>query len=175
MELKEELKKPYTKEQRLDFITNVIYKKHYELRETVRALQAWGKTDAEILEDLKKEKYDEANRGAKNFLESGDALYEFAPGKHIEAFDGNMSKMTGYLLAFESGIYQPGDTVVWVTKEDEIVNLTREQIADILVGISKVQASVWSVQFPAYVAQIEAAKTISEVQGIVIKYNDKIS
>ena len=132
-------------------------------------------TNSEQLEKFRTLKYDEANEGAKKFLESGEALYEFSPGKHVEAFDGNMSKMTGYLLAFESGIYQPSDTVVWVTKEDDVVNLTKEQIADILEGIGKVQASVWSVQFLNYVSRIQSAKTVQELKSIEIQYSDDIT
>ena len=175
MELKAELKQPYSTQQRCDFIVENNYRKGYEIVEKSMSIQAWGKTTEEEIQDLKTAKYNEANAGAKEFLESGNALYEFEEGKHVEAFDGNMSKMTSYLLAFESGIYAPEDTVIWVTKEDEIVHLTKEQIADILTGIGKVQAVVWSIQFPAYLKAIEEAKTIGEIVAIVIEYNDDIS
>lgn len=175
MKLKATLKKPYTEQQRRDFIIRYDRQKGCTITETPEELQAWGESAVEELERYRAQKYDEANVGAKAYLESGNALYEFAPGKHIEAFEGNMSKMTGYLLAFESGMYQPTDTVVWVTKEDEIVHLTKEQVADILMGIGKVQAVVWSIQFPAYVAAIESARTIEELELIKIEYNDDIS
>ena len=128
------------------------------------------KSEEEKLQEAKKAKYDEANIGAKKYLESGNALYELEEGKHIEAFDGNMSKMTGYLLAFEAGIYKPDDTVIWVTKEDETLHLTKEQIAQILQGIGEVQAYVWSVQFIAYIQAIEKASTVEEVEMIKIDY-----
>lgn len=175
MKIKATLKKPYTEQQRIEFIVRYDVNKGYNIVEAPTELQAWGESAIEELERIRKQKYNEANVGAKAYLESGNALYEFAPGKHIEAFEGNMSKMTGYLLAFESGIYQPTDTVIWVTKEDEIVHLTKEQVADVLMGIGKVQAVVWSVQFPAYVAAIEAAKTKEEINAIEIEYNDNIS
>ena len=175
MKLKATLAKPYTEQQRRDFIIRYDRQRGCNIVETPTELQAWGESAVEELERIRGQKYDEANVGAKAFLESGKALYEFVPGKHIEAFEGNMSKMTGYLLAFEAGIYQPTDTVIWVTKEDEIVHLTKEQVADILMGIGKVQAVVWSMQFPAYVAAIEAARTIEEINSIKIEYNDDIS
>lgn len=175
MKLKATLKRPFSEQERINFIVKYDCNKGYTIISTPEELQAWGESAVEELERVRKQKYDEANAGAKAFLESGNALYEFEPGKHIEAFEGNMSKMTGYLLAFESGMYQPTDTVIWVTKEDEIVNLTKEQVADVLMGIGKVQAVVWSLQFPAYVAAIESARTIAELELIKIEYNDDIS
>ena len=175
MKIKATLKVPYTEQQRRDFIIRYDRQKGYNIIETPEELQAWGESATEELERVRKEKYDEANKGARAYLESGDALYEFEPGKHIEVYGENMTKMNSYLMAFESGMYEPTATVVWVTKEDEIVYLTKEQIANILIGIGKVQAVVWAVQFPVYAAQIKAAKTIAELQLINIQYNDDIS
>ena len=47
MEIKTELNKPYTEEQRLNFIVENNHKQGYEIRETETALQAWGYTDEE--------------------------------------------------------------------------------------------------------------------------------
>lgn len=126
------------------------------------------------LENAKQEKYNEANNGAKAFLESGDALFEFATGKHIEATDGNIAKLTAYALAYVTGQLEPTETVVWNTKEDETVELTAEQIGFIVKGLGTVQASVWSVQFPQYLQAIENAETIGEVQAITIEYVSEI-
>jgi len=127
-------------------------------------------TEEEILPTVKQKKYDEANNGAKEFLESGEALFEFEEGKHIEATDGNIAKLTAYALAYVTGQLEPTETVVWNTKEDETVELNAEQIAFIVKGLGLVQASVWSVQFPAYVQAIERANTIEEVNAINIEY-----
>jgi hypothetical protein len=118
----------------------------------------------------KQDKYNEANTEAKAFLESGNALYEFEEGKHVEATDGNIGKFTGYAVGYITGKLQPTDTVDWNTKEDETVFLTQEQVGDILDGLGKVQGYVWTVQFPAYVQAIQAAQTIEEVQAIRIRY-----
>lgn len=170
MEIKGKLNKPYTEEQRINFVSQYQY--NYELKETKKALEAWGKTDAELLEEAKQTKYDEANDGAKNYLDGG-ALYEFQEGKHIEATDGNIAKFTAYALAYVTGQLEPTDTVVWNTKEDETVELNQEQIAQILVGLGAVQANVWAVQFPQYLAQIEAAQTVEDVKAIVINYGEE--
>ena len=128
--------------------------------------------EEEQLQLAKQAKYLEANEGAKNFLD-GDALYEFEEGKHIEATDGNIGKFTAYALGYVTGQLQPSDTVVWNTKEDETVELTSEQVSNILTGLGQVQAYVWSVQFPAYVQAIEQATTVEEVEAIEIEYKDE--
>lgn len=129
---------------------------------------------AKQLDEAKQAKYNEANAGAKFFLESGNALFEFAEGKHIEATDGNIAKLTAYALAFVTGQLQPTDTVVWNTKEDETVELNQEQIVTIINGLGTVQALVWSVQFPQYVQAIETAETVEEVEAIEIIYTSEI-
>lgn len=49
MEIKAELLKPYSEEQRLDFVVEQNHELGYEIKETELALQAWGYTDAEII------------------------------------------------------------------------------------------------------------------------------
>lgn len=174
MEIKATLEKPYEELDRLDFIVEYNHKLGYDIRETETELQAWGYTDEELLASAKQNKYDEANNGAKMFLESGNALFEFEEGKHIEATDGNIAKLTAYALAYVTGQLQPSETVVWNTKEDETVELTSEQIAFIVKGLGLVQASVWSVQFPQYIQTIETAETVEEVNAITIEYYSEI-
>ena len=50
MEIKAELEKPYTEEQRLNFIVEQNHINGYEIRETEQALQAWGLTVEEEAE-----------------------------------------------------------------------------------------------------------------------------
>lgn len=50
MELKNKLNKPYTDKQRLDFIVSENHTKGYEIKETKKALEAWGFTEEEIAE-----------------------------------------------------------------------------------------------------------------------------
>lgn len=47
MEIKATLNKPYTDEQRIDFIVENNHRKGYEIRETEEALEAWGYTQEE--------------------------------------------------------------------------------------------------------------------------------
>ena len=47
MEIKAQLNKPYTEEQRLNFIVQQNHTLGYEIRETEQALEAWGYTEEE--------------------------------------------------------------------------------------------------------------------------------
>lgn len=47
MEIKAELKKPYTKDERRDFIIEQNHRNGYEIKETDTALEAWGLTEEE--------------------------------------------------------------------------------------------------------------------------------
>lgn len=53
MEIKSELLKPYNEKQRIDFIIEQNHKNGYEIRETDKALQAWGYTEEEKQEQEK--------------------------------------------------------------------------------------------------------------------------
>ena len=50
MEIKATLNKPYTDEQRMDFIVTNNHQNGYEIRETENALQAWGFTEEDLAE-----------------------------------------------------------------------------------------------------------------------------
>ena len=67
MEIKAELEKPYTDEQRMSFIVEQNHNLGYEIRETETALQAWGYTEEEIAQK-------EAERIAQLHLTRGDVF-----------------------------------------------------------------------------------------------------
>ena len=77
MEIKVYLEKPYTEEQRLDFIVENNHNSGYEIRETEEELQAWGYTAEEIAEQ---EAAAEAARKAKLKMTKQDFfLYVLKP------------------------------------------------------------------------------------------------
>lgn len=125
----------------------------------------------ELLKEAKDAKYQEANTGARAYLESGNALFELTPTQHIEATDGNIGKLGAYAMSFLTGLIKSDDVVYWNTKEDETIALTQEQLSTVLMGLGAVQAQVWNERFPAYKAQIEACETVEEVEAIVIDYS----
>lgn len=131
--------------------------------------------ETEELAKAKQAKYQEANSKANIYLQSGEALFEFEPDKHIEATDGNIAKMTAYALAFVTGQLKEDDTVPWSTYEDVTINLNQELISYILVGLGEVQSNVWTIKYSAYLERIENATTVDEVNNIDIDYNKEIN
>ena len=168
MEIKSKLNKPYTNKQRTDFIVQQNHRNGYTIEETDKALIAWGKTDEEQLNIAKTNKYNEINNGARIYLESGKALFEIEEGKHIEATDGNIAKLSAYALSFMTGVQSE---VYWNTKEDETIALNQEQLTQALMGLGEVQATVWNVKFPYYLKQLENATTVEEVKAITVDYS----
>ena len=101
-------------------------------------------------------------------MESGEALFEIEEGKHIEATDGNIAKLSAYALSFMTGVQSE---VYWNTKEDETISLNQEQLTQALIGLGEVQATVWNVKFPYYLKQLESAATVEEVNAINVDYS----
>ena len=56
MEIKATLNKPYTDNQRLDFIVSQNHTNGYEIKETETALEAWGLTAEEVADQEKQAK-----------------------------------------------------------------------------------------------------------------------
>lgn len=118
------------------------------------------------LQEAKDSKYQEALIGAKAFIENG-AVYQFDENNSIEATDGNIGKMTAYALAFQTGTV---DKVYWTSKEDNVLELSAEDILTILTGLGTIQSEIWNVKFVTYKAAIEQATTVEEVEAIEINY-----
>ena len=148
--------------------------------------------EREKLEKAKAIKYAEAASKAYSYLDDGKGLYEFTEGKHIEATDGNISKLTSYMLelAQKEAFYGAkddlmvivenilnmfngkihGEVIQWSTQEDEVINLNVVQIVKILKGLAKIQSAVWCKKYKEYKQAIEEAQTIEAVKNIVIDY-----
>lgn len=166
MEIKATLEKPYTEEQRIDFIVENNHNLGYEIIETEVALEAWGKNDVELLEQAKEDKYQEALTGARDYIEN-EAAYQFDANNSIEATDGNIGKMTAYALGFQTGTIE---TVAWTSKEDNILILNAEDVLRILTGLGEIQSVIWNIEFVNYKNAIDQSTTIEEVEAIEIIY-----
>lgn len=171
MEIKARLQKPFKKEERLNFIVKYNHTRGYDIRETETELQAWGDTEKELLQSIKKTKLGEASIKAKRYIDNGEALFEFEEGKHIEATDGNIAKFTAYALGYISGLLPEETPVVFNTKENENVFLTKEQVSLVLSGLGAVQQEVWTVKFNYFNEVINNATSISELEKLNIDYN----
>ena len=62
MELKATLNKPYTDKQRADFIVENNHTKGYEIKETEKALEAWGYSEEEKQEQERERRNQEINQ-----------------------------------------------------------------------------------------------------------------
>lgn len=69
MEIKAQLNKPYTEEQRIGFIVEQNHQHGYEIRETETELQAWGYTSEEIEEQDKQRRNSEIDSKIKELYE----------------------------------------------------------------------------------------------------------
>ena len=80
MEIKAELLKPYSEEQRINFIVEQNHNNGYEIKETETALQAWGSTEEEISEQ-------EAERIANLHMTRGDVFRGLLLAKAVTRAD----------------------------------------------------------------------------------------
>ena len=92
MEIKSELKQPYTEKERMNFIVEQNHKLGYEIRETETELQAWGKTEEEIQEQLQKQRNKEIDEKVKE-------LYNMAT---VEMIKNNKENVDTYCSIINS-------------------------------------------------------------------------
>lgn len=65
MEIKAQLEKPYTKNERMDFIVEQNHKLGFEIKETSEALEAWGYTEEEQAQKEKEHRNQEIDNKIK--------------------------------------------------------------------------------------------------------------
>ena len=184
------LQKPYTDKQRADFIVEHNHNNGLLIQETDTALYALeayelleGDTvidntqayEAEQLLKAKESKTQEATDKAYSFEEK-DALITVSATNfktrssgtyHIEGNLTNNIKMSAYAQAL-------GDTdvVPWNTKENVNILLNKTACETLTSLMSQLNAKLWTVDFPTYLAQIDAAQTADEVNSINIEYQN---
>lgn len=182
MEIKSELKKPYTEVQKRDFIMENNRKKAYEIRETETALEAWGNTEDEKLKQAQQSKLQEASDKAFEYR-NATGLVSFnarpvdtsllAEGEttlvlHTELL--NQNDFFQRMVGFNSGLFT-GD-VIYNTKEDILVYLNAEETQAIYYAIIDRAGRLWNEDYMTYKALIEGCKTAEEVEKIVIDYDN---
>lgn len=182
------LNKPYTNKQRADFIVAYNHQQGLTIEETdtaLYALEAWelleGDTvidntqayEAEQLLKAKESKTQEATDKAYSFEEK-DALVTVnatnlktrASGiYHIEGNLTNNIKMSAYASTLDDTTVVP-----WNTKENVNILLNKTACQTLTSLMSRMNAKLWTVDFPTYLAQIDTCETADEVNAINIEY-----
>lgn len=84
---------------------------------------------------------------------------------HIEATLTNNIKLSAYAQALDES-----ETLPWNTKENVNVLLNKAACTTLTGLMSQLNAKLWTVDFPTFLAQIEAAQTVEDVEAIEIVY-----
>ena len=84
---------------------------------------------------------------------------------HIEGNLTNNIKMSAYASTLDDTSVVP-----WNTKENVNILLNKTACDTLTSIMSQLNAKLWTVDFPTYLAQIDACETVDEVNAITIEY-----
>lgn len=131
------------------------------------------KSDEDKLAEAKQAKLNEATDKAYSF-ENKDALITVNATNmmtraselyHIEATLTNNIKLSAYAQSLDET-----STLPWNTKENVNVLLNKAACTTLTELMSQLNAKLWTVDFPTYLAQIDTCETADEVNAINIEY-----
>ena len=162
MEIKTSLNKPYTENERLDFIVENNHKKGYEIKETEMALEAWGKDNTELLEDKKQQKVIE------NDTKRDEALIGGVTYKNV-LFDSDTDQKVNLLATVQT--MDEEQTIVWFGMDNQPLECTREDLINIGALITQLHSFCWNKNAEIK-EQIADALTIEEVVEIEVNYDN---
>lgn len=162
MEIKAQLLKPYTDSQRIEFIVEQNHRNGYEIIETETSLDAMGKSDEEVVADLKQSKINENTSKAKQAIEDGYVIFKDA---EFEINSQTVGDLTATMLMLGDE-----DVYYWLSKDDKVVELNKLDFIELGKLIAGYKNSVWNNKYIGYKEQIEQATTIEELEAIVIDY-----
>lgn len=162
MEIKAQLMKPYTEPQRIEFIVEQNHRNGYEIVETETSLDAMGKSNEEILVDLKQSKLNENTDKAKKAIEDGYVIFKDA---QFETNSQTVGDLTATMLMLGDE-----DIYYWLSKDDKVVELNKLDFIELGKLIAGYKNSVWNIKYIYYKEQIEQATEIYELDDIIIDY-----
>ena len=137
------------------------------------------KTEAEIeeeqLQKAKEAKIQEATSKAYAYeqtdalitVKATNAMTRASDLYHIEGHFTNMVKISAYAQSMGAE-----DILPWNTKENVNVFLNKTGCAQLSTLMQQMNVKLWTVDFPTYLAQIDAATTVDEVNAINIEYQN---
>ena len=166
MEIKAELKQPYTEKERMDFIVEQNHKLGYTIEETNDALLAWGKSDEETLEQARFGKQAENTTKAKQAIEDGYVTFKEA---QFETNAQTVGDLTATMLMLQAQ-QDPNAIYMWLSKDDQVVELTLEDFGTLGGLIAEYKNTIWQEKYITYKTQIEQAQTVDAVNNIDLDY-----
>ena len=166
MEIKAELKQPYTEKERIDFIVEQNHKLGYTIEEADNALLAWGKSNEEFLEQARFEKQAENTTKAKQAIEDGYVTFKDA---QFETNAQTVGDLTATMLMLQAQ-QDPSAIYMWLSKDDKVVELTLEDFGTLGGLIAEYKNTIWQEKYIAYKTQIEQAQTVDAVNNINLDY-----
>ena len=156
-----------------------------EVKETERPIVqledtsfAFGDTEEYLQEQLQKAKeakIQEATSKAYAYeqtdalitVKATNAMTRVSDLYHIEGHFTNMIKISAYAQSMGAE-----DVLPWNTKENVNVFLNKTGCAQLSALMQQMNVKLWTVDFPTYLAQIDAATTADEVNAINIEYQN---
>ncbi len=166
MEIKAQLNKPCTDEERADFIVEQNHQKGYIIEETDEVIEAWGQTAEELLADRKAAKQAENTEKAKLAVENGYVVFK---GAEFETNAQTVGDLTATMLLMQAGGVE---SYLWLSKDDQTVALTVEDFGTLGGLIATYKNTIWQEKYINYKMQIEQAQTVDAVNAIVLDYTD---
>lgn len=161
MELKNRLKKPYTEQERIEFIVNNNHNLGYEIRETETELQAWGNDENDKFQIAKENKI-LLNDELRDSALLGGVTYQNV------LFDSDTDQKVNLLATV--GMMSDEDTITWYGMDNQGLLCTKTDLMAIGGLITELHSYCWGMN--AYIKeQISEAQTMEELENIEINYD----
>ena len=161
MEIKEILKKPYTEQERIEFIVNNNHNLGYEIRETETELQAWGNDENDKFLIAKENKI-LLNDELRDRALLGGVTYQNV------LFDSDTDQKVNLLATV--GMMSDEDTITWFGMDNQGLLCTKADLMAIGGLITELHSYCWGMN--AYIKeQIQNAETMEELENIEIDYD----
>lgn len=160
MEIKNRLKKPYTEQERIEFIVNNNHNLGYEIRETETELQAWGNDENDKFLIAKENKI-LLNDELRDRALLGGVTYQNV------LFDSDTDQKVNLLATV--GMMSDEDTITWYGMDNQGLLCTKADLMAIGGLITELHSYCWGMN--AYIKeQISEAQTMEELDNIEINY-----
>ena len=160
MEIKEILKKPYTEQERIEFIVRNNHNNGYEIRETETELQAWGNDENDKFQIAKENKI-LLNDELRDSALLGGVTYQNV------LFDSDTDQKVNLLATV--GMMSDEDTITWYGMDNQGLLCTKADLMAIGGLITELHSYCWGMN--AYIKeQIQNAETMEELDNIEINY-----